>query len=1227
MRTNESFESRALQRGTQLVVGSGAYAMNLFKIMTDLFNRKHINDKNDARFAALTPTDEADKVEKYIDALTYALSKDPIKNIALTGPYGSGKTSIIKTFEKINKYKFLYISLATFKESLEEKGPNEDQTNMIERSILQQMLYDADANKLPYSRFRRIAIPEYPFLKSMAVVFWIVVSTYLYSSREKFLTMEFFTHLSWYSVLIIFTLGIATIMISAIYKATYGMSLKKVSLKDAEIETAELPEKSILNRHIDEIIYFFQMTEYNVVVIEDLDRFESPEIFLKLREINKLINDNKKTSGKIKFLYALRDDMFANKNRTKFFDFIIPVVPIINRANSLDKMQERLRNEPFSRKIEQQFLREVALHIDDLRLMNNIFNEFTIYNAKLGSDSLNMTRLLAMMIYKNVYPSDFEKLHHGKGALYEICRKRSGLIAETKQKLSTEIADIQKEISNSEAEEAKSVDELIEMFVGHIVTSAGKPAVQGIYIDSTLLQFTQLKTWSSFEGLFQIQNVHISVPNPQSYGQLSYQRVALGRSFSQLETEVSPHQTFTQRKKNIENKTASERVALHSKIHQLEKEKTKVSQMALYELLQKNNISIEEEIANNKIDDKGLLVYLVKNGYLDENYHQYVSNFHEGRLTKNDRDFLLTIRDFKSPDPKQPLDNLAEVITNMRSDDFGQKYVLNVALVDFLLKEINKYKREIHSAVDYISSNFEEAEDFFAAYLDVGINVNDLVKAISEKWPEYGAAAVKSTQAPDHLARILSNVRSKYISEKMNPENVITDYLAEQGHLVFASDISAPSDYGVLRELKVKFRHLASILKNEALLDFAHKECLYEINPENIGLLLDSYPRDTATTRPDHVTANYSAICSSGSEELKKYVDDNLSQYIDAVYLTMPDNVNESPEIVKRLINVETIDSEKKRQIISKQKMIFDTFADIPVDLWEYLLSNEKIRVSWVNISNYLNEEKCNREIVTETLNKTQIVNELTEQCGIDHLGAVDSKSLSDFIIENDAIRDAKYENLINCLPFPYDDFPKGISITKKYALAKGGAVNLTDESYASAEDDDELFYILIATNIKEYLANKDKYPITEHVREKLLSLALSDEQRIQILRNVTLSGVQTSGKLFHLVEELIKLPEMDCLLFNGDVVSYVIVNAQNVEDGLRIFMKCIPHWDKKMVMSVLEQLQAPFNEIPEYGKITKISKTPINQQFAELLETYKIISSITEKDDAIRINTFKTPD
>lgn len=70
-----------------------------------------------SKFQFLIPSKSADNVEVYIDALNKALKNHDVKNIAISGSYGAGKSSFIKTFEdshKTNNYKFLDISLATF---------------------------------------------------------------------------------------------------------------------------------------------------------------------------------------------------------------------------------------------------------------------------------------------------------------------------------------------------------------------------------------------------------------------------------------------------------------------------------------------------------------------------------------------------------------------------------------------------------------------------------------------------------------------------------------------------------------------------------------------------------------------------------------------------------------------------------------------------------------------------------------------------------------------------------------------------------------------------------------------------------------------------------------------------------------------------------------------------------------------------------------------------------
>jgi len=54
-------------------------------------------------FHSLSPVSDEEKHKYYCDALDWALvnrKEKDIKNIALTGTYGSGKSSILKTFQE-----------------------------------------------------------------------------------------------------------------------------------------------------------------------------------------------------------------------------------------------------------------------------------------------------------------------------------------------------------------------------------------------------------------------------------------------------------------------------------------------------------------------------------------------------------------------------------------------------------------------------------------------------------------------------------------------------------------------------------------------------------------------------------------------------------------------------------------------------------------------------------------------------------------------------------------------------------------------------------------------------------------------------------------------------------------------------------------------------------------------------------------------------------------------
>lgn len=1198
--------------------------MKLIRLFNKLLKRvKKISPvSKSSPFTDLTPVDNADPDGCYTKALSFALKNSRIKNIALTGPYGSGKSSIIRTFENNSDYKFLNISLASFKED----NINSINSTLIERSILQQMLYGADANKLPYSRFKRIAKPEHPLIKSLLLIAWPIAAILLYSYRAEFLDIESFSFsLFWLSgiSLFSFTIALTAVLVFDVYKASFGLTLQKFSLKNAEIETGEPSEKSILNRHLDEIIYFFQETVYDVVVIEDLDRFGNPEIFVKLREINKLINDNEKTKGQIKFLYAIKDDMFAHKDRTKFFDFIIPVVPIINSSNSLDKMQERLKEHDFAKNIDTQFLRETSLYIDDLRLIHNIFNEFVIYHDRLKSESLNIEKLLAMMIYKNTYPSDFEKLHHGKGALFEICEKKTEYLRKLKTKLEGQLEVLRSLTELANTEKARNIRELINTYVGHIVMYSSQP-VFGVVYNNQHIGFSQLTTFERFEPMFSENPIQLAT-HQQTHPN---HRMSTGKSFSQIEEEINPGETFLSRKENIENNSEPKNIELQQNIKLIEREITELSKLQIFQLIQSGDIELNELINGHKIPDCRLLTYLVRNGYLDDNYHLYISNFHEGRLTKNDRDYILTIRNFNQSDPSQIIDTPKEVCANMREEDFRHKYVLNVNLIDYLLETKVTSLKFIESAMDYIAKHFEQSEVFFTAYFITGKYLDEFILYLSHVWPGFSQAAISSKHCLDHISSILKFVDAEHVNEFMNTDNLLTDYLSEHGHLILTSDLQLPNGYNVLKLLNVRFHDLALLEKCSAVLDFAHDECLYTITSKNINFTLQLFGASQNVDTIKFEKANYTSILAFGSSSLKEYIEENLPYYIEKVLLNLPDNSEEGEASIKKLINHEMVHDDLREKIISQQDYIFETFEGIPEYLWDLLLLEEKVTISWENISDYLSNEDNDKEVVTELLCRQNIVDTLSNlNISISNLGKDKNLSISRFIINNDEMKDSDYCRLIQCLPIRFTSFPTDVSEEKIKCLAKEGTIVLSESSFKFTNDNNHLTATLISENFNKYLDQQEIYPISDDVRELLLASEISNENKITICLDVTPSGAMASKKLSRLVASLLVSNEIECSSIDDSVLSSAVINAQTTSNSIQLLMKCLSSWDERQTMEVLAELPEPFCKISSYGKITKLENNTINLAFSRLLDTRNFVSSIKVKDRSIKINTFKSSD
>lgn len=106
----------------------------------------------------LTPEYNEQEHSCYVRAINTALDKPNIRNIALSGNYGVGKSSILQEVAKQHPKRVIELSLSTLGPA--EIGDSSDNaatpTNQIQREIVKQLLYREKPHKTPGSRFRRI---------------------------------------------------------------------------------------------------------------------------------------------------------------------------------------------------------------------------------------------------------------------------------------------------------------------------------------------------------------------------------------------------------------------------------------------------------------------------------------------------------------------------------------------------------------------------------------------------------------------------------------------------------------------------------------------------------------------------------------------------------------------------------------------------------------------------------------------------------------------------------------------------------------------------------------------------------------------------------------------------------------------------------------------------------------------------------------------------------------
>ncbi|RFS44401.1 hypothetical protein D0Q02_22180 [Micromonospora craniellae] len=702
----------------------------------------------------------------------------PATNIAVTGHYGSGKSSVILGVQQgldMRKINWINLSLSslgiddTARARIQPDGSLPPLTNLIQKEIVKQLLYRKAPPDMPGSRYFRIdSFRFWPvaFGSALAgVVFFVIaVLSGLVNRVETVAPRALVDGRGWVPWAVVGGLGVLVGVIC--FWGWRGLRsrvrVESVSAGGAAV-TLSAKENSYFDEYLDEIVYFFQRTKTQVAIFEDLDRFRDPHIFETLRELNTVLNNSEQIKSRpVQFVYAVRDSIFEqlnvdatpggdetpdagatargpsaresapSANRTKFFDLVVPMVPFLTHRSSRDLLAAEFTES--DERPSAALMTLVGGHLTDMRLIRNIRNEFEIYRVsilrKKGLQGLTADRLFAMMVYKNLHLEDFEAIRLGESKIDAAYRAFRDMVThQTVRQAAASKEALDKVASNALWDKhAKAAGERLQQVLPVLCRVIGRSSRRTVlYLQSEQYPFSELTSGDFWRTLHTTTPQSVRLAQPGEHGMdLSFRDLIalVGEGAAALDQAVEADGAGLLR---------ASRAALNTK--EFVAKATMAQLMARQDLVMPsggdachNLDAIVAGLVSPVAHD------LLAKGYIDENFTLYCSDYHGIAISVSAMNFILHCVQPDREDHRFRFDEPAsidKVEAEMGSRFLDGKSVFNIEVFDHYLPT---HPEQLDTALDKLVMRAGTDASFLDAYLADGTFRDVFVSRLAPRW-------------------------------------------------------------------------------------------------------------------------------------------------------------------------------------------------------------------------------------------------------------------------------------------------------------------------------------------------------------------------------------------------------------------------------------------------------------------------------------------------------------
>lgn len=1194
----------------------------------------------------LTPEYQEKEHGPYVTAIEAALKNGEIHNIALSGNYGVGKSSILQEVARRQDKLVVELSLSTLapieESKLDESVPIQatTPTNRIQQEIVKQLLYREDSRNTPASRFRRIERFQWGREIGFSVLLGLSLAIIFLLTGWSGKLSDSILYLKdigvWEHLLI---WGAASLIALWVRWQLHGkLHIKQISAGSATVSLNET-SVSYFDQYLDEIVYFFEVSKRDIVIFEDIDRFNDSHIFETLRALNTLLNVSPQIKKPIRFIYAIKDSIFdriglaaegrkleseqvmmdesvqaeaVRANRTKFFDLVIPVVPFITHQSARNLAIQLLGG--IEHKVAPELLDLAGRYVPDMRLLKNIRNEFIVFRDRVFSGdgmqlNLSETELFAMMLYKSTHLTDFEKIRLGNSKLDKLYEVSRALVTVNIKRLEDELREPRQRLTRIDGTSTRST-ELGMRLLAHVQRTAKAvnwPTQNGTYLLAGVAyspaDLEGAKFWTNFLALG--GNPELEWKSNFSYSQiLRFTRDSLAAALGDPLDAKSWNE--------------ADRKALEELIDKKTDHIKFLRGADLGDLVRRPEFLIEYEGKNKPFEkfakdilQSGLAYQLVRAGYINRNFTLYTSTFHGDRVGPAATNFIIhhIERDLMDEHFELSPDDVDAIIRERGKNALSEPALYNIAILDHLLTD------DIHAADIMVRSlvSFGESQTrFMQAYLTAGEQRQRFIEQFAAATSRVLLYLVSQVDLDDTSRLELVNFAvNSYSSQKQKVDAAVSKYLSN--HYAELTVLTSDETEQPLAERIGELFADASItvprlepLTRQVRSSFVSRD-LYEVTYENIAIAIDN----TKTLALDVIRA--------ANKTVYDHVLNHLSTYLDAIdgRSATVDSRDKFITVIKDVLECAAPQIDKLVDRSGPDCKVAN-LDEVPDGAWPALAEHERFPATFNNVSRYVS----NCGSVDEPLAKI-----LTTAKTITEINAVDEVSKTKLAI---AVLAAKTQ-----LPSPALRAELVKSLDMKDHLNIDEVTSEAGELFALllkhniVEDAAEIYQQLAETDWptrKAFICESEKF--SNYVTPDMLGPDLAELLKNDEISTKIKESIVNQAEAYAKVADLNGLNELAqfATQHEHELTSNVVQEMAHSGVGSKqIVMLLHPHItaiSREQLFTILQELDGDYPSLTEVGHDKpKIPNTEANLALLQRLQREGIVSKYDEQDSLFKVH------